>query len=122
MKVFLFVILIFLVWGCSNKGNTQANILKKDKMAAVLWDVMRANSFTELYIKKDSLKNPMLENRKLQQQIFMLHDVSKDDFYKSYQYYLSQPDQMRVILDTIAARSERNRIQGYQQPTPKIFK
>ena len=122
MKVFTFVILILLLLGCSNKRNTQAKILDKDKMAAVLWDVIRANSFTELYIKKDSLKNAMLENRKLQQQIFMLHNVSKDDFYKSYQYYLYQPDQMRVIIDTIAARSERNRIQSYQQQTPKILK
>src|SRR6187397_3052401 len=105
MKVLIPVILIFLQWGCSNKGNTQPVILNKDKMAAVLWDIMRANSFTELYIKKDSLKNATLENMKLQQQIFTIHNVSKEAFYKSYNYYSLQPDQMRVILDSIAARS-----------------
>lgn len=119
MKVLIPVILIFLQWGCSDKGNKQPGILNKDKMAAVLWDIMRANSFTELYIKKDSLKNATFENMKLQQQIFTLHNVSREAFYKSYNYYSLQPDQMRVILDSITARSERNRIQGYQQqPTP----
>jgi hypothetical protein len=122
MKVLIPVILIFLQWGCSNKGNTQPDILNKDKMAAVLWDIMRANSFTELYIKKDSLKNATLENMKLQQQIFTIHNVSKEAFYKSYNYYSLQPDQMRVILDSIAARSERNRIQVYQQPPAPILK
>ena len=122
MKVLIPVILIFLLWGCSNKGNTQPDILNKDKMAAVLWDIMRANSFTELYIKKDSLKNATLENMKLQQQIFTIHNVSKEAFYKSYNYYSLQPDQMRVILDSIAARSERNRIQVYQQPPAPILK
>ena len=122
MKVLIPVILIFLQWGCSNKGNTQPDILNKDKMAAVLWDIMRANSFTELYIKKDSFKNATLENMKLQQQIFTIHHVSKEAFYKSYNYYSLQPDQMRVILDSIAARSERNRIQVYQQPPAPILK
>ena len=122
MKVLIPVILIFLQWGCSNKGNTQPAILNKDKMAAVLWDIMRANSFTELYIKKDSLKNATLENMKLQQQIFTIHNVSKEAFYKSYNYYSLQPDQMRVILDSIAARSERNRIQVYQQPPAPVLK
>ena len=75
-----------------------------------MWDLLEANSFTQRYLKMDTLKNPAMENLQMQQQIFQLHKVSKDDFYKSYDYYSSYPDQMRILLDSIVAIGERNKI------------
>ncbi|MES2892439.1 MAG: DUF4296 domain-containing protein [Bacteroidota bacterium] len=89
--------------------------MSKDKMQVVMWDLLEANSYTQRYIKLDTVKNAALENLKMQQQIFQLHKVSKDDFYKSYDYYSTQPDQMRILLDSIVAIGERNKIKMIEQ-------
>ena len=108
MKALVVTIIIFCLAGCINKGGKQG-ILGKQKMQAVLWDIIEADVFTEQFVKKDSLKNAPVENMQLQNKIFALHKVSRADFYKSYDYYISHADQMKVILDSITAKGERDR-------------
>jgi hypothetical protein len=110
MKHLAFLIACSICVGCSDVDKAPSNLLAKEKMQLVMWDLLEANSFTQRYIKMDSLKNPAIENLQLQQQIFQLHKVNKDDFYKSYDYYSSHPDQMRILLDSIVAIGERNKI------------
>jgi len=74
-----------------------------------MWDIIGADVFTEQFIKKDSVKNPSMENMKLQNKIFAIHKITKVDFYKSYQYYLAHADQMKIILDSITSKAERDR-------------
>jgi Domain of unknown function (DUF4296) len=95
--------------GCSNNQSKFSGILPKEKMQSVMWDIIGADVFTEQFIKKDSLKNPSVENMQLQNKIFAIHKVTKVDFYKSYDYYMAHTDQMRIILDSITARAERDR-------------
>lgn len=59
--------------------------------------------------KKDSLRNPELENAELQNKIFELHKVTRSDYYKSYNYYITQTDIMTVLLDSMIAKAERDR-------------
>jgi hypothetical protein len=87
MRRIIVIILIGCLAGCSNKNGLPSGVLNKDTMQAVLWDVIQSESFTVQFIKKDTLKNPSAENAKLQQQIFAIHKISKEDFYKSYNYY-----------------------------------
>ncbi|MFT3680732.1 MAG: DUF4296 domain-containing protein [Ferruginibacter sp.] len=103
-----FLLLLFPVFLISC-GEKKGKILPKEKMMVVLWDIFQAESFTDQYIKKDSSKNAVLENAKLQQQLFALHGISRDDYERSYAYYKAQPDEMKIIIDSITARTERNR-------------
>ncbi len=123
MKVLIVTIAIFCMIGCANKGGNNPGILPREKMQAVMWDIIGADAFTEQFVKKDSLKNATLENIKLQNKIFALHKVTRADYYKSYDYYISQTDLMRVILDSMTNKAERNRTQMMQQhysgPQPK---
>lgn len=107
-KAFLYILLIICIIGCTG-NSANSRILSKDKMELVMWDFIQADVFTEQFIKKDSLKNPLLENTKLQQQIFTIHQVSKEEFYESYAYYTTHPDLMKTILDSVSAKQERNR-------------
>ena len=110
MNYLAFLTACVICIGCNDLDKAPSNLLAKEKMQLVMWDLLEANSFTQRYIKMDSLKNPAIENLQMQQQIFQLHKVSKDDFYKSYDYYSSHPDQMRILLDSIVAIGERNKI------------
>jgi Domain of unknown function (DUF4296) len=99
---------VFL-FSCGNKNDIPKGILKPVKMQTVLWDVLRADAFTFNFITKDSSKRPEAENVKIQQQIFTVHKVSKDEFYKSYEFYKTHPDLMQPILDSIINKATRDK-------------
>jgi hypothetical protein len=94
---------------CGNKDKLPAGILKPEKMQAVLWDVIKAEAFTNEFIKKDSAKNAAAENLKLQQQIFAIHKISKTDFYNSYDYYKLNTVVFKKIVDSMIAQAERKK-------------
>jgi len=101
------VLIGFCLASCKDKNAIPQGILDKDKMQVVLWDVIRAESFTNTFIKKDSTKNLMLEDAKLQQDIFAIYHVTKDEFYKSYDYYRMHPELMAAVLDSISVVNMR---------------
>ncbi len=117
MKKAATILLVVCLAGCENKDGLPSGVLNSDQMQSVLWDVVQAESFTTQFIKKDSTKNLQLENAKLQQKIFSIHNITKSDFYKSYDYYTRHVALMTVLLDSISAKAERNRyITLYNKP------
>lgn len=105
---FLIFLAVSLI-SCGSKDEIPSTILKPDKMQAVLWDVIKAQAFTDQYIKKDSSKNAEMENLKMQQEIFVIHHVSKEEFYKSYDYYKTNTSLLNQMLDSITVQDERNK-------------
>ncbi|MEO5942062.1 MAG: DUF4296 domain-containing protein [Ferruginibacter sp.] len=101
----LFIVLL-IACSCNNKPK---DILPVSKMKAVLWDYILADVFTTDYISKDSSKNTVLENAGLQKTVFNFHHVTKEQFYKSYRYYLNHGDEMQRMLDSLVAQKNRNR-------------
>ena len=111
-KYALFFCLVTFI-SCGNKDKIPSGILKPDKMQAVLWDIIRADAFTSEIIKNDSAKNATEENVKLQQKVFSIHQVTKNDFYKSYAYYKSNPGKLKVMMDSMIIQAERNRYKNF---------
>jgi len=81
--------------------------VSQKKMELVLWDMMRADVYTSQFLRKDSTINDTLENIRLQQKIFNQYKISRKDFEQSYAYYLSKPEVMKAILDSILAKQSR---------------
>ncbi len=104
--VFVAVVLLF---SCRSKQDIPEGILKPAKMQVVLFDVIRADNFVFDYVKKDSSKIPALELAKLQRQIFAEHKISKEEFYKSYEFYKTHPDIMQPMLDSMINITSRNK-------------
>ena len=115
---FLFLSLI-IFFSCRNKNDIPSGILKPEKMQVVLWDVIKADAFTTEFIKKDSTKNAVLENLKLQKQIFAIHHISKEEFYKSYDYYKLNSVKLKIILDSMLVTAERDRYKSFKMDTLK---
>ncbi|MEO7768089.1 MAG: DUF4296 domain-containing protein [Ferruginibacter sp.] len=116
MKRLVMVWVIICMIGCrGNNSNSSGKIVDKEKMGSVMWDIIGADVFTEQFVKKDTSKSASLENIKLQNKIFALHNISRADYYKSYEYYLSHTDLMKTILDTMIARGERDRTKIVEQ-------
>ena len=98
-----------ILFSCESKNAVPSGILKPAKMQTVLWDMLRADAFTYEFITKDSAQKPEAENVKLQQQVFTVHKISRDEFYKSYEFYKSHPDLMQTMLDSLINKATRDK-------------
>ena len=116
----IFVVLLFYLFSCTNAAKVPKDILSKNKMELVLWDIIQAERFSALFILKDSsTKNVELERFKLYDQIFSMHQVSREKFVESYKYYLRRPDIAKVIFDSMAVKAERQKTNNYRGDTLK---
>ena len=96
-----------LLLSCNDKQAIPGDILPPEKMQAVYWDYMKADVYANEFMRKDSSKNVALENARLQLEVFKIHKVSKEDFYRSYDYYLAHKDLMKDMLDTMLVRQTK---------------
>jgi hypothetical protein len=115
LLVCLSAIVCFLVC-CSDKDKIPEGVLPKDKMQMVLWDMIQAERFRESFIR-DSSKDLKAETFKLYAQVFEIHKISKDEFVKSYKFYIGRPDIARVMFDSLATKANRRREEMYK-PKP----
>ncbi len=106
-RIAAFIIFPALLLSCGNKN--RGKVLGTEKMQQVMWDVLLADAYTQRELKKDSSKKELVQNASLQEKIFELNKVSREDFYTSYAYYNDHPDLMRTILDSIGVKADRDR-------------
>jgi Domain of unknown function (DUF4296) len=103
------LICIVFLFSCGDKNDIPSGIIKPVKMQKVLFDVLRAEAFVFDFVKKDSAKNLEAESAKLQQQIFAVHKITKEEFYKSYNFYKTHPDLMQPLLDSMISTATRDK-------------
>jgi hypothetical protein len=101
------VIFSMLIFFSSCKNAAPAGIVKQDKMQEILWDIFRADALSRQIVSTDSSKSQPDENAKLTGRVFLIHNITREQFDKSYNYYAQHPDIMRTMLDSINAQQER---------------
>ena len=116
MKGAIFFIFASLILGCSEKRKSAVEIIPKNKMTKIVWDVIQVDEFAAAYLTKDSTIDIKTERMKLYAKVFQLHKISNEEFSTSFKYYSGRPDLMKVLFDTLGARAERERKNVY---TPK---
>ena len=116
MSRLLLVCLSAILWclvSCTDKDKIPKGVLAKEKMQKVLWDMIQAERFRETFIQ-DSSKDLKAETFKLYAQVFEIHKVTKDEFVKSYKFYMGRPDIARDIFDSLATQANRQREDLYK--------
>jgi hypothetical protein len=110
MKASLLVFSLVFVVSCTNPSKIPEGVLSKQKMEVILWDLIQADRFSASFLMRDSTKtNIHSENMKLYQRVFQMHKISKEEFEKSFKFYLSRPDITKIMFDSIAVKAERQR-------------
>ena len=118
MRTGICLLCVLLVMGisCNDSTKVSSDILPKDKMEDLLWDMMLADRYSAQFLLKDSTtKDVKLETMKLYEQVFQMHHITRQQFVKNYKYYLSRPDISKVLFDSLSARGTRNRDQIYKK-------
>ena len=118
MRTGLVVCIIFIFAACADHTKIPKNIIQKDKMQKVLWDMIQADRFATNFLPKrgDSTFNTT-EVLKVYQKVFDVHGITRDEFLKSYTFYLNHPDITKVLYDSISAQAERRRDEVYKSKT-----
>lgn len=108
MKWRTFVVIVFVVTACTS-GQVPKGVLAPDDMKKVVFDIIRADEFAVNYIANDTSKRLLNERAKLYEKVFKLHKIDKKTFYKSYEYYQQNPDQNKILFDSLLAYGKRVR-------------
>ena len=108
------VILICFIVACRSPNKIPNDILGIDKMKLIVWDMIRAGALSENKYGRypDSLKIKSIE---MFQQVFTIHGITKDEFYKSYRYYEEHPDKNKILMDSVSAYANRQRQELYKR-------
>ena len=101
------LIVSMIVFFISCKQSIPSGVIKPGKMQNVLWDVLRADALSHELVKHDSSKSLENENSKLIQKVFTIHNITEQQFQKSFSYYTQHPDVMKTMLDTLNAQQLR---------------
>ncbi len=112
---------ILLLWSCSWKGFNSDDVIGKDRMANILYDIALAEAFVETYQLKDSALNKDSALQKEIDLVLKYHAVVPLRFSKSYQFYQQHPKDFRILIDTANARAIRNRENSYNSRKPNPF-
>jgi len=86
--------------------------------------MIQADQFSKQFIARDSVKKKNLdsETMKLYNEVFQIHHITKDEFQKSYQFYISRPDMLKIVFDSLAAQGNRRMQEIYRPVTPPVKK
>ena len=113
-RVVIIIALSFVSLLSCNDNALPKGLLPISKMKKVAWDIFQAEIFTQQYLKKDSLSNPVTSNSKLQNEIFRHHHITREIYYQSYNYYSKNPDLMKELMDSIMIHGEHERSSYFQ--------
>jgi len=115
MKLLPIIFFTIIAIGCTNKSRIPSDVLAKDKMEKVLWDMMMADRFATQFIVKDSAKRDVTaETFRLYSQVFAMNKISREEFVRSYKFYMTRPDISKVLFDTILQRANRQKEELYR--------
>lgn len=96
--------LVLLISACSKSDELPDQILPTGKMSAILLDLQLAKSYNYAYYPKSDTVYPVDTKKRLKvfyQQIFQLHKVDTATFLKSFRYYSTHPDKLKIIYNAI---------------------
>lgn len=111
MRLLLLLFWISLFAGsCSDKKKIPNGVLPPEKMQVVLTDILIADALNSERIVKDSTLKWPNENASGFLKVFQLHHTTKNEFNRSYNFYLKRPDLFKVITDSVSSVINRKNL------------
>ncbi len=119
MKFLLTTLYILIQFASCQQDKLPEYVLPKDKMTKVLWDILLADEMTNLKLQTiDSNFKQITYRTNLYQKVVEIHKTTDEKFQKSFSWYQSHPEEMKIILDSLRSFSLR----AMYIPPPKPVK
>jgi hypothetical protein len=120
-----FLFTIVFIYSCWSDSKNEA-IIGQWEMVPIVYDLITVDEYQNMLKAMDS---SVLDSSRFQgyEQVFKLNNTNQTDFKKSYEYYLSRPDILNSIYDSVQRLASKSR--GYQNgiadsilPLKKVLK
>lgn len=100
--ILITIILLFL-FSCSDEHSVPKGILPPPKMQVIMWDMIRAGEYQNNFLFiRDSAANKLERSLALYDTVYRIHNITKDEFEKSYDYYRSHSELMKELVDSLS--------------------
>lgn len=109
MRKISIALLLTVLFSCSSPNDIPTGILTINEMKPIVWDMLRAGGLAEVQITRKDSVIILKKNTDLYQQVFRIYHISKEDFYKSYEYYQQHPDRNKILMDSVIQYANRQR-------------
>ena len=114
MKKLFATILLCCSLACTSPDKIPDDVMGIEQMKPIVWDMMRAGILVQNQFRLDTA-NQKKEAVANYQKVFAIYGTTKEEFYHSYQYYLDHPDKHKVLLDSVVAYANRERIELFKK-------
>jgi hypothetical protein len=103
-SAFITICLLFL-FSCSDEHSVPKGILPPPKMQVVMWDMIRAGEYQNNFLfLKDSSANKLERSLAFYDTVYRIHNITKDEFEKSYDYYRNHSELMKDLIDSLSKK------------------
>ena len=106
MRFVIFFSCLFLL--ACNQNKLPKDVISETKMETIFWDYVQADIYVKDFVSLDSTKNPAKESAIMQEEVFKKHGITREEFNKSYNYYVTHEKLMTALLDSISAKEQRS--------------
>ena len=107
MRYLLLFAFIIGIFSCSGKRDVPANIIKPVKMQAIMKDLFLIDAVNTERLSRAYQFQFAEENKSGYERVFQLHKVTRKEFEDSYNYYVSHPDFLEEIVDSVSSQLTR---------------
>ena len=90
-----------------------------NEMKPIIWDMLRAGALAESQYPRDTAAQKK-ERLKQYNNVFLVHHLTKDQFYHSYGYYMAHPDKNKILMDSVNSYAEQSRQNKYKKLTREM--
>jgi len=105
MKLTYLFLIVALLFSCHQQNHLPANTMK-----VIIWEMTCADELLKITHPKDKQSKEYLTAQDyLYQQIFAVHNISAQTFYKSYQYYSNNTLKFKALIDSSYAYGQRQK-------------
>lgn len=109
---------LILQVACRRNAHQAAGLLSPDTMRVVIGEMLKADAFNELRALKDTNYRHDTAYAVAYINIFGSHHISKEQFQDSYNFYMSKPEELKAIIDTMTDRTNREMMK--RMPGPMV--
>lgn len=105
MRIIIAVLSCCAIIACAKPNQVPGGVLPKEKMEAVLWDMIQADEFLkDFMLNRDTSLNDTLESIRMYERVFQYHKTDRASFDSSFNFYRTHPLLMKEILDSLSVK------------------
>ena len=115
MKNYFLCCIIFCAFAaCAPKEKEiPKEILPINEMKVIVWDMIQAGAYADYLKEKDTTIKTL--NTTYLTKVLKLHNIVKEDFFKSFNFYQAHPILNKELFDSVTAYAQRGKVDMYRR-------